>query len=282
MMIRVRLWALAAAMLPMGALAAEFNTLTSIQVSPQRGGTQVVVKGNRPPTFTVFRMADPDRLVVDLSTADAAAIQGHHDGMGPVDGVVVSQFSGSQASVGRVLVALRGAPQYDVRAEGNAVLVTVTGGEAPAAVAAAEPAPAADVAAAPSTGQGETPAPAAEPVVARPAPGPDGVVQVRTDEQQVARPAKVLKGLKSEKGRLRVITDGPLARFDVVELADPPRLAVDLFGVKGPRALAVRHPGVREVRVGGHGEKVRLVFDLEGAMPAWDVARNPRGMDLLL
>jgi type IV pilus assembly protein PilQ len=291
---RVRLCVLAAALLPVAALGAELNTLGALKVLPQRGGTQVVVTGNRAPTFTVFRMSDPDRLVVDLSTADAQAIKGHHDGNGSVDGVVVSQFSDTHASVGRVLVALRGAPQYDVRAEGNSVLITVTGGERPAAVASspsAEP-PAAStaavpeqkplaVAAAPTAHEATTPAATTPAAVA--AAGQDGVVQVKTDEQTVARPGKLLKAVRSEKGRLRLVTDGPLVRFDVVELASPPRLAVDLFHVKSAaRAFRVAHPSVREVRVGSHGEKVRLVFDVVGEMPAWEVERTARGLDMLL
>ncbi|MEN9798607.1 MAG: hypothetical protein RL653_2303 [Pseudomonadota bacterium] len=293
----VRLWVMAAALLPIAALGAELNTLGGLKVLPQRGGTQVVVTGNRAPTFTVFRMSEPDRLVVDLSTADAQAIKGHHDGNGPVDGVVVSQFSDTHASVGRVLVALRGAPQYDVRAEGNSVLITVTGGERtePVAAAPGPDAPAAPVAvtapAAPAEEKPEVARAAAVPGAAPPSAAPsavatagqDGVVQVRTDEQSVARPGKLLKAVRSEKGRLRLLTDGPLVRFDVVELASPPRLAVDLFHVRSAaRAFRVAHPGVREVRVGAHDEKVRLVLDVDGEMPAWEVERTARGLDLLL
>ena len=89
-----------------GALAAELNTLSDLKVVPTATGVQVVVSGSRAPTFTVFRLPDPDRLVVDLSSADASPVKGPHPGAGPVSGIVASQFSDEHASVGRLLLAL--------------------------------------------------------------------------------------------------------------------------------------------------------------------------------
>src|SRR5712692_9818824 len=89
-----------------GAAAAELNTLSDLKVLPTGSGAQVVVAGSRSPTFTVFRLNDPDRLVVDVSSADATPVKGHYAGAGPVSGVVASQFSDGASSVGRVMVAL--------------------------------------------------------------------------------------------------------------------------------------------------------------------------------
>src|SRR5258705_4897801 len=98
--------------------AADLNALKGIEVhkTPQVG--QVVVTGSRAPIFTVFRLSEPDRLVVDMSSADAAGVMGHHDGVGPIAGIVGSQFSDTKMHVGRVLIALDGATKYDVKADG--------------------------------------------------------------------------------------------------------------------------------------------------------------------
>src|SRR5438445_3156626 len=61
--------ALAAAMLAVAApaaLAAAANRITSVEVD----GPRVVVHGSARPDFTVFKLADPARLVVDLASAD--------------------------------------------------------------------------------------------------------------------------------------------------------------------------------------------------------------------
>ncbi|MGO9066665.1 MAG: AMIN domain-containing protein, partial [Myxococcaceae bacterium] len=63
-------------LLAQGALAAELNALTEVKVSATPTGAQVVVVGSRAPIFTVFRLPAPDRLVVDVTSADATAVKG--------------------------------------------------------------------------------------------------------------------------------------------------------------------------------------------------------------
>ena len=310
------------------------NTLSDLKVVSTGNGTQVVVVGDRQPTFTVFRLSEPDRLVVDLSSADATGIKGHHEGNGPVAGVVASQFTDARASVGRVLVALAGASQYDVRAVGNKVVISVDGSAAtpapqPMEVAkAAPPAPAkvepqktpepVKVAEAPKA---TLPAPAKvepqkapEPVkvaeapkAAPPAPAkveppkvpepvkvaevaeepaaPKGenVVAAEVDEQEVKNPASRITGLTLARDTLKIATNGEVAKFELLELADPPRLALDVYGVGlGARAPKTRSAHVKDVRVGAHAEKVRVVVDVQGDMPAYKAVRAARGIELRL
>src|SRR5262245_6198265 len=170
---------------------AELNTLRDLQVSRTGAGAQVVVTGNRPPTFTVFRLSGPERLVVDLSSADATGIKGHHDGTGPVSGVVASQFSDARASVGRVLVALDKASQYDVRADGNRVLISVDGAAAePAAQAAAPVAQPKPATPAPSVDAAPVKVAAAEPAPVAPVAKEPARVEVAKAEPVKAEPAK--------------------------------------------------------------------------------------------
>ncbi|RKH43843.1 type IV pilus secretin PilQ [Corallococcus sicarius] len=294
---------------------ADLNTLRDLQVSRTGAGAQVVVTGTRPPTFTVFRLSGPERLVVDLSSADATGIKGHHDGTGPVSGVVAAQFSDARASVGRVLVALDQASQYDVRAEGNRVVISVDGSPvAPAAAtaqapaAAPKPAEPVAVAAAPVKAA-PAPVAAAAPVKAAPAPAPvveamvalvpeegassksapsqtpgrENVVATEADEREVAHPAQRITRLSLDGDALRVGADGDIARYEVLELVDPPRLAVDVYGV-GLSAKAPKVKGnlLKDVRVGAHDDKVRLVLVAKGDMPAYRVDRSERGLEVVL
>jgi len=119
--------------------AADLNALKGIEVQKTATGGQVIVTGSRAPTFTVFRLGEPDRLVVDMSSADAASVTGHHDGVGPIAGVVTSQFSDEHKHVGRVLIALDGATKYDVKADGARLIVSVEGKVEAAAAAKPEP-----------------------------------------------------------------------------------------------------------------------------------------------
>ncbi|WP_223636788.1 type IV pilus secretin PilQ [Corallococcus sp. EGB] len=287
---------------------ADLNTLKDLQVTRTGAGAQVVVTGNRPPTFTVFRLSGPERLVVDLSSADATGIKGHHDGTGPVSGVVAAQFSDARASVGRVLVALDQASQYDVRAEGNRVVISVDGSPvAPAAATAQAPqapveAKSADAAPKPAAAQAVAAAPVKDtsaPVeamvalvpeagtsskaAASQAPGRENVVATEADEREVAHPAQRITRLSLDGDALRVATDGEISRYEVLELVDPPRLAVDVYGV-GLSAKAPKVKGnlLKDVRVGAHEDKVRLVLVAKGDMPAYRVDRAERGLEVVL
>ncbi|HEY3586416.1 MAG TPA: AMIN domain-containing protein, partial [Myxococcaceae bacterium] len=108
-------------------LAAEANVLREARLEGTPSGARVVVTGSRPPIFTVFRLGGPDRLVIDVTSADATAIRGAREGQGPIAGINVSQFTDSTSSVGRVLVTLQDAKSYVVKADGNLLLISVVG-----------------------------------------------------------------------------------------------------------------------------------------------------------
>jgi type IV pilus assembly protein PilQ len=249
------------------ALAAELNSLKSLNVASTPSGAQVVVEGNRVPTFTVFRLSEPDRLVVDVSSADASSIQGHHEGQGPINGVVASQFSDDKKSVGRVMVALASASQYDVKADGTRLVVSVTrgsGAEAKAGESKVEPSQVVSAAAAPSQG------------------GSD-VVKSERDERAVAHPANRITAIHLSSAALSVRTDGEVAKYELIELQSPPRLALDIYGVRLSAKSKVAGKGaVQQVRAASHGDKVRIVVDMNDAMPAYQLAREPKGLSIAL
>nr|3JC8_Qa Chain Qa, PilQ [Myxococcus xanthus DK 1622]3JC8_Qb Chain Qb, PilQ [Myxococcus xanthus DK 1622]3JC8_Qc Chain Qc, PilQ [Myxococcus xanthus DK 1622]3JC8_Qd Chain Qd, PilQ [Myxococcus xanthus DK 1622]3JC8_Qe Chain Qe, PilQ [Myxococcus xanthus DK 1622]3JC8_Qf Chain Qf, PilQ [Myxococcus xanthus DK 1622]3JC8_Qg Chain Qg, PilQ [Myxococcus xanthus DK 1622]3JC8_Qh Chain Qh, PilQ [Myxococcus xanthus DK 1622]3JC8_Qi Chain Qi, PilQ [Myxococcus xanthus DK 1622]3JC8_Qj Chain Qj, PilQ [Myxococcus xanth len=269
---------------------AELNTLRGLDVSRTGSGAQVVVTGTRPPTFTVFRLSGPERLVVDLSSADATGIKGHHEGSGPVSGVVASQFSDQRASVGRVLLALDKASQYDVRADGNRVVISVDGtSQSVDAKRAETPARTermtASVEAKPHPVAAQAPAKVvkAESAAVPKAALPENVVAAEADEREVSNPAQHITAMSFADDTLSIRADGDIARYEVLELADPPRLAVDLFGVGlATRAPRVKSGALRDVRVGAHADKVRLVLDVRGTMPAYRVDRANRGLEVVL
>src|SRR3989442_5301059 len=117
--------ALAAATLAVavpGAFAAAPNRVASVEVD----GPRVVVHGSARPDFTVFKLADPARLVVDLASADVtqatAPAAVHKDG---IAGVSVAQFDEGESRVGRVVVALGRDAKNEPVAPGNDPGVTI-------------------------------------------------------------------------------------------------------------------------------------------------------------
>jgi len=256
------------------ALAAEQTVLKELRLESTPTGARVVVSASRPPVFTVFRLGGPDRLVIDVASADSTAIRGPRDGQGPIGGINVSQFSDSSSSVGRILVTLRSAKTYDVKADGNQLLVSVVGeGASTPAVASAAPTPApktvapapAAAAAAPVVASVQA-APAA-PASAEASPGADDVVTLARESREVRHPAKRITSTRVDGNALQLSFDGDPTGYELLRLSAPGRLVLDVSGVK--LAAPVRKSGsgpFASLRSGAHPDKVRLVVDAASSM----------------
>jgi len=261
------------------AAGSDLNRLEDLKVTPTDRGAQVTVRGNQSPNFTVFRLPDPDRLIVDVSSTDAHAVEGQRPGAGPISGVVTSQFSDARSSIGRILVGLARPARYDVHAEGNRLLISVFeedrepgGAPSPSARSSAEPGAAAPKLAAPPA----EPEPSSASAADRP-------LNSDLEEREVRHPAKQVQRISFSKDALRIDSDGEIAKDQVLELNDPPRLVLDLYGVAlRARAPRVHSPLVREIRAGAHADKVRLVVDLRGPVPSHTTRQRGRRFELIL
>jgi type IV pilus assembly protein PilQ len=244
------------------AQAAELNEMRSLDLKPTKDGVQVKVACSSAPVFNVFRLKDPDRLIVDVSNASVAGIKGHHEGAGSVSGIVASQFSDANNTVGRLLFGLNAESRYDVKAVNGSLVISIDGQEEVAppqkAEIAAPPAKVEAIAAATSV-PGET------------------VVASHLDEKSVAKAAKKLKSMVATGNSLVIKTDGELAKFEVIELADPSRLALDLYGISGTPKAPRAEGNVKDIRLGAHADKVRVVVEF-AQRPNFDVRRQSNGL----
>ena len=235
------------------------SRVTSMEVAPDGG--RVVVHGTAKLAFTVFKLAGPARVVVDLAGADVTAlgakpVAAPPGATGPIASVTAAQFDEGTTHVGRIVVALGSDARYDVAASGNDLVVTASA--PPGLAAAATPA-----------------APAADP----------NLVLSREDVRAVKRPARNLSAVSVERGdgdaTLHLVTDGEVARFGIVELKNPGRLAIDLHGVAGKAGHAAGAGPLKGVRFARHDDGLRVVLDGDGErMPKYQIERRPEGIDV--
>ncbi len=259
------------------------NQIRAIEVSDAGAALELAIRGSRPPTYTIFKLQDPPRLVVDLAGADVSSIASplavHRGG---VREVTTAQYKDEKSSVGRVIIALDTAARYEVVPRGEAVVVKVTGTQgasapSPSASPRSTPTPT------PTSTRTTTPTAASTPTLTSTASGAkpkdDHVLSRRVDEAQVRRPATALRSVRSERGRVVLELDGQVARFEVIELANPPRLALDLYGVARAPKGAVRLGGsFTQARFGKDEGKVRVVLDAAGDLPRVEVRRVAMGI----
>ncbi len=108
------------------------NEIRTVSYDEQGGVTRVHVRGAQTPTFTVYKLERPSRVVIDLPQARLAdALRGHDSAAvftantWAVSTVAAQQLDDGGAIV-RVIVTLARPGRYDVKTEGQEVVVMVT------------------------------------------------------------------------------------------------------------------------------------------------------------
>jgi type IV pilus assembly protein PilQ len=165
---------------------------------------------------------------------------------------------------------------------------------APAPVPAAEdPAPT-PAAVSPSDwswdGPGASKSDAAAPAAEAPSPpASTPVVKISPDPAPsgVGGTARNLVGIdvKKDQDMARVVlkTDGAVGDYSAFTLDKPVRLVVDIWGLKNPAKIKdkdVNDQGVLKVRAGEHGDKLRLVFDVNPAVPHYRFDKGADGLTI--
>ena len=107
---------------------ADPNLVRSLDVAERDGALELSIEGTRPPSYSVFKLQDPPRLVVDLVGADVTGVASPVQvGKAGVVAVSTAQYKDERSAVGRVIVALDGPRRYEVAPRGNTVVVRVLG-----------------------------------------------------------------------------------------------------------------------------------------------------------
>lgn len=254
--------------------------VSSIDVTGEGNEATVIVKGTQVPTFTVFRLDRPSRVVIDLARADVTAIAEADalPGQGPLLSVSATQFDDPKARVGRLILTIADGTKYDVAASGNDLVVKLRHSNAPAAVAKAAPAektaPAVKAAAAVKTATVKV---------------DDNVVRVEIDElpeglHSGKRVTDVALSVDGKIATLVVRTDGPVARYQMIELKEPGRLALDLDGFESFEKPSRTAAGpVAAVRLGRHEGKVRIVVEGQNdRFPPFEIERLEKGLKVVI
>ena len=243
------------------------NVIRAVDVADRDGSVEVEIRASRAPSYTVFKLQDPTRLVVDVSGGDVSGVASPiRVDRGGVASVSTAQYQDEKTSVGRIVIALDSAARYEVSPQGDTVRVKVLTGAAPReAIQAQAPAEPAAVEAAP----------------APPAPGDDHVVARHVDESNSTKVATAITGVSVQGGAVVVQMNGPAGTYEVIELRDPPRLAIDLPGVqKAPRQALPAGAGFTQVRFGRDADKVRVVLDASGDLGGAQVTRTAQGLSI--
>jgi hypothetical protein len=105
------------------------NEVRAVTFTEDAGTTLVHVRGEQTPTFTVYKLERPSRVVIDMPQARLSeALRGHESASILTPNTwAVSTIAAQQLDDGgtRVIVSLARPGRYDVKTEGNEVVIMV-------------------------------------------------------------------------------------------------------------------------------------------------------------
>lgn len=120
-------WAWAVALPGLAHAASPPNRIQEVKVVGTGDERSVRILTQAEPTFTVFRLNDPMRVVIDISGGDLGDLHGpfvYEDGV--IGQVAVRQFNADGFLIGRIIVGFEHERGYDVVREGHTVVLRST------------------------------------------------------------------------------------------------------------------------------------------------------------
>ncbi len=237
-------------------------------------GDRVMIGTTGPVRYTVFKLTEPSRLIVDMPGIDLSKVVSSMDINNDYLNAISAISYGEEQDIGRIIINIKEGVDHDVKSGENSILVSLkktdaaaqAGGENGEVVKASvsdeiKTEPLADEA---------KPMAAAEPAPALPYTAAAPEAQAAEAPAPMKQATRILSVESSTEGGntvIRITADGLLGNYNSFDLTTPSRIVLDIWGVDnavGRNTVKVQDKFVKAVRIGGHKDKSRLVFDLTG------------------
>ena len=218
-------------------------------------GDRVLIGTSGQVKYTVFKLSDPPRLIIDMPGIDLSKVvspmQVGNDYLGEITAVTY----GDDKDIGRIVIALNGNIDHEVKTGDNSILVSLS------KIAAEQPV--GSIIAASSETVTEVALEAAPEKA-------EEAVQAEPSAQEASPAKAATKVLNVSSSRqdgntvIKIATDGLAANFNSFVLSDPARIVVDVLGVSnstGKDSQTLKDSYVKNVRIGSYADKARFVFD---------------------
>jgi type IV pilus assembly protein PilQ len=243
--------------------ADQTNRLISVGKDVQAELPTVLMRTSEPVgyRYTVYDSFDPIRVVVDFPGMDVKDLpEVTPINQGALREIHIKKFDLASGSLTRVEIILEKATDYQVTLDkrefrlafGDKSAIAQPDKEASKPQAPASPAP---------------------------VPVPEAAPAARVSEVPSARlqSADVLEQVSITPGLAILKTNGNIDKYKYTELDSPPRLVIDIYGVRPgfqQRSFAAEN-GIKQIRIGVHQDKTRLVFDAAyDTLPAYEITQK--------
>lgn len=236
-------------------------TISGITLDQTADGLQLIVQGKTPPTYTMYELFDPLRIVLDIADAkllDSTVIPVNLP-QGPVQDIKNIALTDQEPAIARLEIYLSDDPAYTIERKGNNIVVSF---------AKTMPLP-------PQLTQTATEAGPQAAIIASPAARPASMLQ--DIEIDTTNPAETQVFIK---------TNGPIVNFQKAHLVKgsgrPDRMYIDIANLALPRGNTLQHTvgtALAKIRAGQRKSAVRVVFDSGlKELFSYEVENRPDGL----
>ena len=267
------LWFLYSIGCPSPSSASTPDLLIDVRTIYQNGQWHIVLTGSKAMTWRALKADDAlgVRLIVDLiNTLNEMPPWPFVLNNEVIDTIKIVQLVLEPQPQTRVEISLNKDAPYKITRSGEKIWISfdTTHPKSEVEPVRTEPVAKAKAQQPPMTKEVATPKPSPKKPTPTPAPPP-------LERKSLPPASKVLSVIQSrmdQELRYDIIVDGRLADYVAFHLTNPPRVVVDLMGVKSTvaeKSLNFDGPWVKGVRFGVYSSKVRVVFDLvpEAGLP---------------
>jgi type IV pilus assembly protein PilQ len=251
---------------PVPAQGEESCTIEKISFSEEENYTRVRIEGTKPiPTPFYNVLNDPLRIVIDVPKADLKEIkESVKVDNGTIGAIVATQYDDK----GRIEIGLLQMTNYNIVKQDKVLVVDVEKVKKIAEVKEQK-----EEETIKEKGAELPPVePKKDEVVA--SPGPAAVPEAMNKAKEIVD-FSFLK--KEDSITFEIRADGKIGNYDSFKLDSPPRLVLDVWEVSTrypKKSVKVKDLFIKEVRIGHHPDKVRLVFDsLKSPLPPYQINR---------
>ena len=240
---------------------AKVSTIQKVSFTEEENYTRIQIEGSEtiaPPFYKL--LSDPLRIAIDVPNIDLKQIKSPLKiENGTIGEVLTTQYDDK----GRIEIGLLQMTNYNISKEEKNLIIDI---EKAKKVAETKETKKEEE----TIKETKAEAPAVEPKKEEPSPPPTVVNKAK-------EVVNVLFEEKSDFITFNIVADGRLENYNSFKLDSPARLVLDIWGVGSryqKKSLKMKNPFVKEVRIGQHPDKLRLVFDsTKSKLPPYQINR---------
>ncbi len=103
------------------------NVLKGLEISESEEATRLTLEGDFPPTYTVFKLTDPLRIVIELSSTDLGEVAPSYEVNNGIINVINNSQTGEETeALSRIEIGLDRIVDYEVTTSDNKLLIDVS------------------------------------------------------------------------------------------------------------------------------------------------------------